>query len=112
MSLQRTWLPIAILFSLIATGANLCATQAPEQPQPGQNSPAAQPAIPPATQPAAPMQSSPDQPATVGIAPAHRTYTVPAGTRVLLELRSAVNTQSAKPGDGVYPVLHVSRGSW
>ncbi len=102
MSLQRTWLPVAILFSLIATGAKLCATQAPEQPQPGQNSPAAQPAIPPATQPAAPMQSSPDQPATVGIASAHRTYTVPAGTRVLLELRSAVNTQSAKPGDGVY----------
>ncbi len=27
---------------------------------------------------------------------------VPAGTRVLLELRSAINTRSAKPGDGVY----------
>jgi type IV secretion system protein VirB10 len=27
---------------------------------------------------------------------------VPAGTKVLLQLRSAVNTKSAKPGDGVY----------
>ncbi|MGB8259874.1 MAG: hypothetical protein WCE75_05970, partial [Terracidiphilus sp.] len=35
-------------------------------------------------------------------APAPRTYTVPAGTKVLLQLRSAVNTKSAKPGDGVY----------
>ena len=29
-------------------------------------------------------------------------YTVPAGTKVLLQLRSAVNTKSAKAGDGVY----------
>lgn len=34
--------------------------------------------------------------------PAPPTYTVPAGTKVLLELRSAVDTRSAKPGDGVY----------
>ena len=27
---------------------------------------------------------------------------MPAGTKVLLQLRSAVNTKSAKPGDGVY----------
>jgi type IV secretion system protein VirB10 len=31
-----------------------------------------------------------------------KTYTVPAGTRVLLQLRSGINTKSAKPGDGVY----------
>jgi hypothetical protein len=31
-----------------------------------------------------------------------KTYTVPAGTKVLLELKSAINTKSAKPGDGVY----------
>ena len=31
-----------------------------------------------------------------------KTYTVPAGTKVLLQLRSAINTKSAKPGDGVY----------
>lgn len=31
-----------------------------------------------------------------------RIYTVPAGTKVLLQLRSSLNTRSAKPGDGVY----------
>jgi len=35
-------------------------------------------------------------------APVKRTYTVPAGTKVLLQLRSGINTRSAKPGDGVY----------
>ena len=35
-------------------------------------------------------------------APAKKTYLVPAGTKVLLQLRSAINTRSAKPGDGVY----------
>ncbi len=30
------------------------------------------------------------------------TFTVPAGTKVLLQLRSALNTKSAKAGDGVY----------
>ncbi len=34
--------------------------------------------------------------------PAPSTVTVPAGTKVLLALRSAVNTRSARPGDGVY----------
>jgi type IV secretion system protein VirB10 len=34
--------------------------------------------------------------------PAKTTYTVPAGTKVLLQLRSALNTKSAKAGDGVY----------
>lgn len=36
--------------------------------------------------------------------PQKQTYTVPAGTKVLLQLRSAINTKSAKPGDGVYLV--------
>jgi type IV secretion system protein VirB10 len=31
-----------------------------------------------------------------------KSYTVPAGTKVLLQLRSGINTRSAKPGDGVY----------
>jgi type IV secretion system protein VirB10 len=31
-----------------------------------------------------------------------KTYTVPAGTKVLLQLRSSLNTKSARPGDGVY----------
>jgi type IV secretion system protein VirB10 len=40
-----------------------------------------------------------DAPASVA---AGKTYTVPAGTKVLLQLRSGINTKSAKPGDGVY----------
>jgi len=44
--------------------------------------------------------ASSDQPAAA--APAKKSYIVPAGTKVLLQLRSAVNTKSAKPGDGVY----------
>jgi type IV secretion system protein VirB10 len=43
-----------------------------------------------------------DTVASTAEAPAKKTYTVPAGTKVLLQLRSAVNTKSAKPGDGVY----------
>jgi hypothetical protein len=31
-----------------------------------------------------------------------KTYTVPAGTKVLLSLKSGVNTKTARPGDGVY----------
>lgn len=46
-----------------------------------------------------PAQASGSAPAA---ASSKKTYTVPAGTKVLLQLRSAVNTKSAKPGDGVY----------
>lgn len=35
-------------------------------------------------------------------ATAKKQYVVPAGTKVLLQLRSAINTKSAKQGDGVY----------
>jgi hypothetical protein len=35
-------------------------------------------------------------------APAKKTYTVPAGTKVLLQLRSSINTKTARVGDGVY----------
>ncbi len=34
--------------------------------------------------------------------PEKKIYTVPAGTKVLLQIRSAINTKSAKAGDGVY----------
>lgn len=35
-------------------------------------------------------------------ASAKKIYTVPTGTKMLLQLRSAINTKSARPGDGVY----------
>jgi hypothetical protein len=44
--------------------------------------------------------STTPQPALSVAAP--RTYTVPAGTKVLLQLRSAINTKSAKQGDSIY----------
>ena len=51
---------------------------------------------------AAPAAAPVGAPAVVPPAPAPRTFIVPAGTKVLLQLRSAVNTKSARPGDGVY----------
>jgi hypothetical protein len=57
------------------------------------------PAAKPAGNPPASAEAA--QPAAAS-APAPNTYTVPAGTKVLLELRSAIDTRSAKPGDGVY----------
>jgi hypothetical protein len=60
----------------------------------------------PAVQQLSSQQAATADPATSNAptltAPAKKTYTVPAGTKVLLQLRSAVNTKSAKTGDGVY----------
>jgi type IV secretion system protein VirB10 len=56
----------------------------------------------PSAQPASPSAVVSDQPAAAPVAPAPKTYTVPSGTKVLLQLRSAINTKSAKPGDSVY----------
>lgn len=69
-----------------------CLAQAPDQPAAATDTTAQEPSATPA-QPAASQQTP---------APEKRTYTVPAGTKVLLQLRSSLNTKSAKPGDGVY----------
>ena len=64
-----------------------------------QDSPAANPPV--ATTPESVAVASNAQP--VGGAPGvQKSFVVPAGTKVLLQLRSALNTRSAKPGDGVY----------
>ncbi|HEY1768230.1 MAG TPA: hypothetical protein VGG26_11265 [Terracidiphilus sp.] len=86
MRLAQGLLPVAILGGL--TAAASARAQAP-----------AQPATPAVTASTAAATSAPAAPAS---APAPKTYTVPAGTKVLLQLRSSVNTKSAKPGDGVY----------
>jgi hypothetical protein len=55
---------------------------------------------PAAQQSPAPVTTEKASPAT---SPAQTKSTeIPRGTKVLLELRSAVNTKTAKPGDGVY----------
>ena len=57
----------------------------------------------PATTSASAAAPSPAPPADTSVPVLEKkTYTVPAGTKVLLQLRSAVNTKSAKAGDGVY----------
>jgi len=82
----RSWL----LATAAAAGLGIQAwAQAPTPPQ---QAVAAEPAETVPVQPAAPPQSAPGQ----------ITFTVPAGTKVLLQLTSAVNTKSAHPGDGVY----------
>ena len=64
-----------------------------------QDSPTANPPV--ATTPESVAVASNAQPA--GGEPAvQKSFVVPAGTKVLLQLRSALNTRSAKPRDGVY----------
>ncbi|HEX3435160.1 MAG TPA: hypothetical protein VHT24_00215 [Pseudacidobacterium sp.] len=51
-------------------------------------------------------QEATAQPTAAAVAtqptPQTKSFEVPAGTKVLLELRSAINTKTAKAGDGVY----------
>jgi len=106
---QRYW--AAILVSLASAGfvsASLTrsAAQTPAEPPQAASVPAAA-APQPVNSAAAPVSAQPTAASTepagpADIAPVKKTYTVPAGTKVLLELRSAINTKSARPGDGVY----------
>lgn len=50
---------------------------------------------------AAAADPAPAQPSNPTPAP-KKTYTIPAGTKVLLQLRSSLNSKSARAGDGVY----------
>lgn len=64
---------------------------------------AAQPAASaaaPATTSDAPAPSARPAPAPAAAQPVK--YTLPAGTKVLLSLKSGINTRTARPGDGVY----------
>ena len=83
-----------IALGLGVAGASLCAAQTGATPADSTAS-----AVTPAAGTAATADAAA---APVATAPEKKVYTVPAGTKVLLQLRSAVNTKSAKPGDGVY----------
>jgi type IV secretion system protein VirB10 len=77
--------------------------QTPVQPADAASAPAQEATAPPSQ--ASRSASAPAAAQTPDAAPAaaaKKTYTVPAGTKVLLQLRSSINTRSAKPGDGVY----------
>ena len=98
MRLWRGTLAATILLVLLVSARGFGLSRAPALPEAAAASPAQEPAAVPAHDPATTAQPA-ETPQSV---PAKKTYTVPAGTKVLLQLRSAVNTKSAKPGDGVY----------
>jgi len=108
MFLPQSWLRAAGFAAVFAAGSIFCAAQTPAQPESAGNDSTASTAHAPAAGSSSPATASATpaaaQPASdaVGIAPEKKIYTVPAGTKVLLELRSAINTKSAKAGDGVY----------
>jgi hypothetical protein len=96
MRLLHGALTASIALVLIASGAALAVGQAPPSQEPAPSTASQGSSVVDASQP-------PAEPAGVPLpAPVKKTYTVPAGTKVLLQVRSAVNTRSAKPGDGVY----------
>jgi type IV secretion system protein VirB10 len=97
MRLTDGSLKAAMVVSLVVSG---CAfAQAPVASEPGgAQTPAAQAA--PAQQAVAPPTAG--TPEVAASEPVKKTFAVPAGTKVLLQLRSSVNSKSAKPGDGVY----------
>jgi type IV secretion system protein VirB10 len=103
MRANRQPLVTAVIASLIATGSWAAIGQSPDQATAG-SAPPSQPTATTnsAAAPAAAGASEHDTGATVTATAVRKTYIVPAGTKVLLTLRSSVNTKSAKPGDGVY----------
>ena len=96
MRLGRGTMAAAMVLGLSFSACGFGLSQAPGEPEAAATSPGQGPVA--AAAPDAVAQPA-DAPSAV---PAKKTFTVPAGTKVLLQLRSAVNTRSAKPGDGVY----------
>ncbi len=84
MRLSHGWWPAAIMVSLVGASVSPCAARRLRRRL------------------AAAMLSSARHAATARAAQAESIYVVVAGTKVLLRRCNAVNTKSAKPGDGVY----------
>ena len=98
-----------IALGLVAAASNACfaqagQTQAPASPETAATAPAQSSPASPSPEDSAPaaVQADTTPAAASPPASAEKTYTVSAGTKVLLQLRSAINTKSARPGDGVY----------
>jgi hypothetical protein len=91
------------LLSAAAIQFGLAGSMAAQSTAPAEGTSAAnsQPAPAPAAASADPAVATPAANASATAIP-KKTYTVPAGTKVLLQLRSSVNTKSARVGDGVY----------
>lgn len=100
MHARFRWLGPAILAGMLCMGPAFSSSQTP---YPGTGSTAANPAPPAASADSAiASETATTAAASAAIAAAPENYTVPAGTKVLLQLDSAIDTRSAKPGDGVY----------
>ena len=100
MAPLRGWLRAVCFVGLISVSSGYGVAQTPSQPDAAQPPAAAPPPATPADSPSAQPAAPAEEPA----APQKKTYNVPAGTKVLLQLKSAIDTRSAKPGDGVYLV--------
>jgi hypothetical protein len=94
-----------LTLSALLLAGTLAAAAQTAPPDSAATPPPAAPATP-VSQPApAPTQTAAATPAPAALAApaaAPNIILVPAGTKVLLEVRSAINTKSARPGDGVY----------
>ncbi len=105
---KRCRLLAAAVAAGFMTGSSWAAFGQSAEPAPPTPAPLAQaqPAVATAPDAAAaaqlPTSAEAGVPGAAAVAPHTKTYIVPAGTKVLLQLRSAVNTKSARPGDGVY----------
>jgi type IV secretion system protein VirB10 len=97
----RKWLGAVCFVILISVCTGYGSAQIAGQPEAAPAVPPPAAAQPPDT-PAESPSAAPEAPAAEPAAPAKKTYSVPAGTKVLLQLKSAVNTKSARQGDGVY----------
>jgi hypothetical protein len=95
MRLTNGSLTAAIVLGLVFAASQAVLAQAPDAAA----SAASSQASGQTPEAAASSTESADQPSATA---AKKTYTVPAGTKVLLQLSSAINTKSAKPGDNVY----------
>jgi type IV secretion system protein VirB10 len=92
MHIDSRVLTTVCALGILATATDRCLAQDTQ----------AAPASAATTQGAVPPTPSSPAASVAASAPAPKTYEVPAGTKVLLQLRSAINTKSAKPGDGIY----------
>lgn len=101
MRVRGSSLPAVFLAGFFVLGAEAFS----QTPTPPATSPA-EPAVtaPAATPQAATVLAAAPNPGPASAALVQQTYTVPAGTKILLQLRSAINTKSAHAGDGVYLV--------
>ncbi|MGB7549662.1 MAG: hypothetical protein WBM14_18150 [Terracidiphilus sp.] len=97
-------LTAVVALGLWAGASGLASAQSPTVPDAKASAPA-QPSVSSVSQAVdAPANAGQATEAVVTQPPAaqKKIYTVPAGTKVLLQLRSSINTKSARPGDGVY----------